>query len=79
MILKPVGAGTHISTTSTPFDQRREQADRERRQRRAKPDVQDGSYGFSEQGSLKQSSGFHSDQMMVDAPAKRIQNQRRRQ
>lgn len=70
MKLKPTGSEAHPS-----FDQHREQADRERRLRRAEPITQDGTYGFSEQGSLKQPSGLYSDQMMVDAPA---QNRRRR-
>lgn len=64
MKLKPTGAETHISTSSTSFDQLREQADRERRQRRAEPIVQDGNYGFD-----SQQSGFHSDKIMAGAPA----------
>lgn len=70
MKLKPVGA-----EDQTSFDQHREQADRERRLRRAEPITQDGTYGFSEQGSFYQPPGLYSDQMMVDAPA---QNRRRR-
>lgn len=77
MKLKPVGSEPCSISTSTSFDQLRQQADRERRLRRAEPTMEDGSYGFNEQGSLNtQQSRLYSDQVMVDAPA---QNRRRRQ
>lgn len=39
-----------LSNSQTPYDGLREQADRERREnRRADPQIQDGTYGFDEQ------------------------------
>lgn len=70
MKIKPAGSEDHIGSTS--FDQHREQADRERRLRRAEPIIEDGTYGFNEgRGRNSQPSGFYSDQVMVDAPARR--------
>lgn len=79
MKLKPSGAGTHARNPHDSFNELREKADRERRSRRADPEVQDGSYGFDEQGDTLQTTGqFYSDQMMVDAPGQN-QNRWRRQ
>lgn len=79
MKIKPSGGGTHASNPHDSFNDLRKQADRERRSRRADPGVQDGSYGFDEQGDTLRTTGqLYSDQMMVDAPGQN-QNRRRRQ
>ncbi|ODM16614.1 hypothetical protein SI65_08121 [Aspergillus cristatus] len=57
---KPAGAASDYNTQAS-FDNLREQADRQRRNRRADPAIQDGTYGF-------QDNRLYSDQMMVDAP-----------
>ncbi|KAJ5368460.1 uncharacterized protein N7496_008220 [Penicillium cataractarum] len=76
--LKLQPAGTQISTPSTSFNDLREQADRERRNRRAEPVLQDGRYGFDEKGgNLNSETGLYSDEMMVDAPQQKSQNRRR--
>lgn len=61
------------------YDALRRQADRERLNRRAGPAVQDGRYGFGQNGDLLEgnSSGLYSDEMMVDAPGHKNQNRRR--
>lgn len=70
--------GTQISTPGTSFNALREQADRERRTRRAEPQLQDGRYGFDESGStLDTDTGLYSDQMVVDPPQQKTQNWRR--
>lgn len=83
MTLKPTGAGINPQPQTNSYSHLREQADRKRRTRHAEPDVQDGSYGFNDQGDVlrnaTKSPGFYSDQMMVDAPAQKNQRQRRRQ
>lgn len=70
MALQP--AGSALSTAHNPYNDLRAQADRDRQKRRAEPDVQDGNYGFGNDGSIrrsrKSSSGLYSDEMMVDAP-----------
>ena len=78
------GADLHTNHKQNAFNELREQADRERRNRRADPAVQDGKYGFGAQGDLlgatkQSSSGLYSDEMMVDAPSQKNQNRRRRQ
>jgi len=57
---KPAGAASDYKTQSS-FNDLREQADRQRRNRRADPAIQNGTYGF-------QDNGLYSDQMIVDAP-----------
>jgi hypothetical protein len=83
MKLKPIGAETTLKTQSNSYSKLREQADRQRRTRNAEPNVQDGSYGFNDQGDVQhnttQSPGLYSDQMMVDAPAEKTLQRRRRQ
>ena len=83
MVLQPPGTPLSINN---PYNDMRAQADRDRQSRRADPDVQNGSYGFDERGSLHRrkasSSGLYSDEMMVDAPSARnsprhSQNRRR--
>lgn len=70
MKLESPGSEDHVDSTS--FDRHREQADRERRLRRADPIIEDGTYGFNQGGGHNsQPSGFYSDQMMVDAPNRR--------
>ncbi|KAJ5176162.1 uncharacterized protein N7482_002039 [Penicillium canariense] len=76
MKLQP--AGTQPTNKSNPFNELREQADHERRNRRAEPTLQDGRYGFGEQGDpLNPKSGLYSDEMIVDAPQQKNQNRRR--
>ncbi|CAL5869513.1 uncharacterized protein PFLUO_LOCUS3743 [Penicillium psychrofluorescens] len=76
MTFKPGGASAAVPQAQTPFDELRKQADRERRNRRAAPAVQNGSWGFGEQGDLLQqkSSGLYSDKMSVDNPKQGRQN-----
>ncbi|KAJ5105539.1 hypothetical protein NUU61_002886 [Penicillium alfredii] len=80
MKLKPAGSN---ASNNNFFSQHREQADRQRRNRRANPEGQDGRFGFGIQNDLLrngkqgQPSGLYSDQMMVDAPQK-PQNRKRR-
>ncbi|OOQ82368.1 hypothetical protein PEBR_39329 [Penicillium brasilianum] len=76
--LKLQAAGTQIRTPSTSFNDLREQADRERRNRRAEPTLQDGRYGFDDTGgALVSEAGLYSDEMMVDAPQQKSQTRRR--
>lgn len=78
MSLKLQPAGTQISTPNTSFNDLREQADRERRNRRAEPTLQDGRYGFDETGgALNSETGLYSDEMMVDAPQQKGQTRRK--
>ncbi|KAF7717322.1 Uncharacterized protein PECH_002015 [Penicillium ucsense] len=78
LALKLQPAGTQISTPGTSFNALREQADRERRSRRAEPQVQDGRYGFDEAGdALNTDTGLYSDQMMVDPPYQKNHNWRK--
>ncbi|KAJ5485094.1 hypothetical protein N7539_005082 [Penicillium diatomitis] len=78
LTLKLQPAGTPISTPGTSFNALREQADRERRSRRAEPQVQDGRYGFDEAGdALNTDTGLYSDQMMVDPPSQKNHNWRK--
>lgn len=83
MTLKAIGAGTNSKPQANSYSQLRERADRQRRTRHAEPKVQDGSYGFNDQGDVlrntTQSPGFYSDQMVVDAPAQKNQQRRKRQ
>lgn len=76
------GESSTLDNAQNPFNGLREQADRERRSRRVETNVQDGRYGFDNQGDLlsKQTSksGLYSDEMMVDAPPRHNQNRRRR-
>ena len=70
--------GTQISNPGTSFDELREQADRERRNRRADPVLQDGRYGFDERaGAFNSETGLYSDEMMLDAPQQKGQNRRK--
>lgn len=80
MTIKPAGASAAAPQAPTPFDELREQADRERRNRRATPAVQNGSWGFGEQGELLQQkpSGLYSDKMAVDTPKQGRQNRGRK-
>ncbi|GLI78701.1 hypothetical protein PoHVEF18_007022 [Penicillium ochrochloron] len=76
--LKLQPAGAQVSTSGTSFNDLREQADRERRNRRAEPVLQDGRYGFDETGgTLNSEAGLYSDEMMVDAPQQKNQNRRK--
>ncbi|KAJ5113252.1 hypothetical protein N7456_001786 [Penicillium angulare] len=79
MTLQP--DGTPLSTTHNPYNDLRAKADRERQKRRADPDVQNGNYGFGNNGSPrshKSSSGLYSDEMMMDdAPVSRNNQSRR--
>ncbi|KAJ5397482.1 hypothetical protein N7509_005595 [Penicillium cosmopolitanum] len=63
------GDTTHVNTQNS-FNNLREQADRNRRNRRAEPQVQDGTFGFGEEGEALRynlpQSNLYSDQMMVD-------------
>lgn len=83
MTLKPIGAGAHVQSQANSYNKLREQADRQRRTRHSEPGVQDGSYGFNDHGDVlsnkTKTSGFYSDQMMVDAPAQKNQQRRRHQ
>ncbi|KAJ5133487.1 hypothetical protein N7448_001484 [Penicillium atrosanguineum] len=83
MTLKPIGAKANLQPQANSYSQLREQADRQRRTRHSEPGVQDGSYGFNDNEDVlsnkKKSPGFYSDQMMVDAPAQKNQQRRRRQ
>ncbi|KAJ5242948.1 uncharacterized protein N7469_001275 [Penicillium citrinum] len=79
--LNPIGGNTnsHVNTQNS-FNDLREQADRDRRNRRADPQLQDGSYGFGEEGQALDSrySNLYSDRMMVDSRSHSNQNRRRR-
>ncbi|KAL1955473.1 hypothetical protein VTO42DRAFT_8499 [Malbranchea cinnamomea] len=75
----PTGSATSVlSPRGSAFDLMRELADRERqRSRRAEPQIQDGRYGFSENGQhddygngSRNETGLYSDKMMVDEPAR---------
>ncbi|KAJ5635114.1 uncharacterized protein N7484_008427 [Penicillium longicatenatum] len=78
MVLKPAGSA---NTNQHNYSDMRVQADRERQNRRAEPNLQDGRYGFDERAQplkKKQTSGLYSDTMMVDAPQPRKNQNRRR-
>lgn len=78
MILKSTGSA---NTNQHNYSDMRAQADRERQNRRAEPNVQDGRYGFDDKAqpvNKKQSSGLYSDTMMVDAPRPRRNNNQNR-
>ena len=79
MTLKPIGAGANLQSQANSYSKLREQADRQRRTRHTEPGVQDGSYNGDLLSNKTKSSGFYSDQMMVDAPAQKNQQRRRRQ
>ncbi|KAJ5938652.1 hypothetical protein N7466_001786 [Penicillium verhagenii] len=69
MVLKPTGSAA--SANQNEYSDLRVQADRERKNRRAEPSVQDGRYGFDDNTQIlhnTESSGLYSDNMMVDAP-----------
>lgn len=90
-----LNSGPAASLSHSPFDEYREQADRDRRQnRRADPEIQEGSYGFSDRARGNRPSnrstngrgdyrtiaetGLYSDQMMVDAPPQDTRHRGRR-
>ncbi|KAJ5614213.1 hypothetical protein N7528_007867 [Penicillium herquei] len=73
MTLKTPG---EAPTTHNPYNDMRAQADRDRRQRQANPDYQNGNYGFDVRGRKQSSSGLYSDEMMVDTPPSRHRRQR---
>ncbi|KAJ5711470.1 hypothetical protein N7488_005626 [Penicillium malachiteum] len=73
MTLKTAG---EAPTAHNPYNDMRAQADRDRRQRQANPDYQNGNYGFDVRGRKQSSSGLYSDEMMVDTPPSRHRRQR---
>ncbi|KAJ5738926.1 hypothetical protein N7493_002081 [Penicillium malachiteum] len=73
MTLKAAG---EAPTAHNPYNDMRAQADRDRRQRQANPDYQNGNYGFDVRGRKQSSSGLYSDEMMVDTPPSRHRRQR---
>ncbi|KAJ5890088.1 hypothetical protein N7504_010898 [Penicillium tannophilum] len=78
MTLKSTGPS---KTNDHNYSDMRVQADRERQNRRAGPNVQDGRYGFDDKAkplNKKQTSGLYSDTMMVDAPQPRRNNNQNR-
>ncbi|KAJ5673752.1 hypothetical protein N7462_009191 [Penicillium macrosclerotiorum] len=78
MKLQPPGTSTSTLAQNS-FNKLREQADRQRRSRRADPSLQDGSYGFGDQGTpMGSQSGLYSDQMMVDTPQQKQNRNRQR-
>ena len=81
MKLKTTASNTSATHSQQSFNGLREQADRERRNRRANPEVQDGRYGFGENGELLHDTShrLYSDEMMVDAAPQKNQQRRRRQ
>ncbi|KAJ5725649.1 uncharacterized protein N7483_007006 [Penicillium malachiteum] len=74
MTLKAAG---EAPTTHNPYNDMRAQADRDRRQRQANPDYQNGNFGFDVRGRKQSSSGLYSDEMMVDTPPSRPRRQQR--
>lgn len=79
--LSPIGDAAHVNTQNS-FNNIREQADRDRRNRRAEPQVQNGSYGFGAEGQALDreylNMELYSDQMMVDRQSQNNQSRRRR-
>lgn len=76
MKLKATGASTQLTHSQKSYNDFREQANRDRTNRRSQAGVQDGSYGFGENGSSDQ--GLYSDVMMLDAPENKPRRNRHR-
>lgn len=74
MMLKSMSSETYVTAQANSYNPIREQADRQRQTRHT---VQDGSYGFDEQGDV-QAPELYSDQMMVDAPTQKTRRRHHR-